>query len=62
MWINWSATSILNRVLIRSSRELRIAVWAANSVVGGVDTESSHVDGVEGLAGVDDAGVPPFAD
>lgn len=66
MWINWSATSILNRVFILSSREFRIAVWAAKSVVGCAEVVcagevSSQPEGVDGLAGVEDScGVDTF--
>lgn len=59
MWINWSATSILNRVFILSRREFRIVVWAAKSDVGCAEEVcaggvSSQPDGVDGLAGVED--------
>ena len=65
IWINCNATSILNSVFILSRREFRIAVWAANSVVGWADDVgadvggvSSQPEGVEGLTGVEDcAGV-----
>jgi hypothetical protein len=68
MWINCNATSILNRVFIRSRREFKIAVCAASSDVGRVGVEvgapefdSSHTDGVDGRAGVTDcAGVDGF--